>query len=97
MSQYDIYRAANQRLKPLIDTNPTHDSSRGAVFQARAALRLKAMAAFLEHLGNSDRVVLVIHVAWTSGKGSTATAIAAILRAPPLVDELDPTSFLRRS
>jgi dihydrofolate synthase / folylpolyglutamate synthase len=96
MSQYDIYRAANQRLEALIDTNPTHDSSLRAV-QARAARRLKAMAAFLEHLGNPHRAAPVIHVAGTSGKGSTATAIAAILRASGRSTLLHTSPFLQVS
>jgi dihydrofolate synthase/folylpolyglutamate synthase len=96
MNRYDIYRAANQRLEALIDTNPTHDSSLRAV-QARAAARLKAMAAFLEFLGNPHLSAPVIHVAGTSGKGSTATAIAAILRASGRSTLLHTSPFLQVS
>jgi len=42
-------------------------------------MRLDDMAAFLDRLGNPHRSAPVIHVAGTSGKGSTATAIASIL------------------
>jgi dihydrofolate synthase/folylpolyglutamate synthase len=79
MDQYDIYRAANQRLDALIDLTPDHDPSLAAV-QQRAADRLKQMAGFLEYLGNPHRAARVIHVGGTSGKGSTATTIASILR-----------------
>src|SRR5687767_13686634 len=80
MSRYDTYRVANQKLDELIDLNPTHDRSHAAI-QARAADRLARMAGFLAHLGNPHLAVPVIHVGGTSGKGSTATAIASILRA----------------
>ena len=96
MSQYDIYRAANQRLEALIDPNPATTSSLRAV-QARAAARLKAMAAFLEYLGNPHRAAPVIHVGGTSGKGSTATAIAAILRAAGRSTLLHTSPFLQVS
>jgi dihydrofolate synthase / folylpolyglutamate synthase len=80
MSRYDTYRAANLKLDDLIDLSPTHDRTHAAI-QARAADRLARMAGFLTHLGNPHLAVPVIHVGGTSGKGSTATAIASILRA----------------
>jgi dihydrofolate synthase/folylpolyglutamate synthase len=80
MDQYDIYRAANQRLDALIDLSPDHDPALVAV-QRRAADRLTQMAGFLAYLGNPHRAAPVIHVGGTSGKGSTATTIASILRA----------------
>ncbi len=95
-SQYDIYRAANRRLEALIDPNPAHDSSLREV-QARAAQRLKAMAAFLDYLGNPHRAAPVIHVGGTSGKGSTATAIAAILSASGRSTLLHTSPFLQVS
>ena len=80
MTPFELYLAANQRLDALIDPQPDHDRTLQAV-QARAADRLARMAKFLQYLGNPHRSVPVIHVGGTSGKGSTATAIAAILRA----------------
>jgi dihydrofolate synthase/folylpolyglutamate synthase len=80
MDQYDTYRAANRRLDALIDLTPGHDPSLAAV-QQRAADRLAQMAGFLAYLGNPHRTAPVIHVGGTSGKGSTATTIASILRA----------------
>jgi dihydrofolate synthase/folylpolyglutamate synthase len=43
--------------------------------------RLDRMAAFLRHLGDPHRAYPTIHVGGTSGKGSTATMIATVLRA----------------
>ncbi len=43
--------------------------------------RLDRIAAFLEVLGNPQERYPTIHVAGTSGKGSTATMIAAALEA----------------
>ena len=80
MSSYDIYCSANQKLDHLIDLNPVHDRSLVAA-RARAVDRLNRMAEFLAFLGNPHRTAPVIHVGGTSGKGSTATVITAILRA----------------
>lgn len=96
MSQYDIYRAANQRLEALIDVNPSHDTALRAV-QARASARLKVMAAFLEYLGNPHRTAPVIHVGGTSGKGSTASSIASILHAAGMSTLLHTSPFLQVS
>lgn len=43
--------------------------------------RLDRMEAFLEELGHPERRYPTIHVAGTSGKGSTATMIATVLQA----------------
>jgi dihydrofolate synthase / folylpolyglutamate synthase len=43
--------------------------------------RLDRMEAFLEALGNPERRYPTIHVAGTSGKGSTSTMIATVLQA----------------
>jgi dihydrofolate synthase/folylpolyglutamate synthase len=73
-----IYSAANARLDALIAPEPPGDKSPQAL-RLRAETRLRDMAAFLELLGNPHLSAPVIHVAGTSGKGSTATAIASIL------------------
>jgi len=96
MSQYDIYRAANQRLEALIDVNPSHETGLRAV-QARASARLKVMAAFLEYLGNPHRAAPVIHVGGTSGKGSTASSVASILHASGMSTVLHTSPFLQVS
>jgi dihydrofolate synthase/folylpolyglutamate synthase len=77
---FEIYKAANARLDALIDVAPTLDRSLSAI-TARAAERLERTSRFLAHLGDPHLTVPVIHVAGTSGKGSTATTIAHILGA----------------
>ena len=76
---FDIYREANARLDALIDTG-SPDRSLAAII-ARARDRLARTARFIEHLGNTHHSAPVIHVAGTSGKGSTATTLEHILRA----------------
>ena len=76
----ETYRAANARLDALIEIAPVLDRSLSAI-TARAQERLNRTARFLDHLGNPHYSAPVIHVAGTSGKGSTATAISQILQA----------------
>ncbi len=47
----------------------------------RLPYRLERMHAFMRELGNPQRAFLSVHVAGTSGKGSTSTMIAAALQA----------------
>jgi dihydrofolate synthase/folylpolyglutamate synthase len=94
MDDCDTYIAANKRLEGLIDLHPDHDRSLVAV-QARAVERLKRMRDFLAYLGDPHRSAPVIHVAGTSGKGSTATAIASILRAADYGTLLHTSPFLQ--
>ena len=94
MNHYDQYLAANQKLDDLIDLNPTHDRSLAAI-QGRAVERLERMAGFLRFLGDPHRAVPVIHVGGTSGKGSTATAIASILSAAGYTTLLHTSPYLQ--
>jgi dihydrofolate synthase/folylpolyglutamate synthase len=50
----------------------------------RTPYRLERMSAFLRHLGNPHLAYPTIHVGGTSGKGSTATMVAAALGAQGL-------------
>jgi dihydrofolate synthase/folylpolyglutamate synthase len=77
---FEIYEAANARLDALIDTAPVLDRSLPAI-TARAEERLVRTSRFLAYLGNPHHSAPVIHVAGTSGKGSTATTVAHILRS----------------
>lgn len=77
---FELYQRANARLDALIDTAPIADRSLPAI-TARAQARLARTGRFLRYLGDPHRSAPVIHVAGTSGKGSTATTIARILRA----------------
>src|SRR5215217_321229 len=75
------FRAAAARLDELIERTPAPaDRSRQAV-QARAEERMGRLRRFLARLGDPLLGYPVVHVGGTSGKGSTSTAIAAILHA----------------
>lgn len=77
---FAIYQHANARLDALIAPEQPNDKSPGAL-RERAETRLRDLAAFMASLGDPHLSVPVVHVTGTSGKGSTATAIAAILTA----------------
>lgn len=80
-STFERYHEAASRLDALIDMTPTPtDTSREAVRQ-RAEIRMERLLRFLVRLGNPHEGRPLIHVGGTSGKGSTSTAIAAILTA----------------
>ncbi|HRA48262.1 MAG TPA: Mur ligase family protein [Thermomicrobiales bacterium] len=74
------YHIAADRLEQLIALDPPQDRSPDAL-RTRAEHRLENLERFLAVFGNPHRATQVIHVAGTSGKGSTSTAIAAILEA----------------
>ena len=74
------YRLAAARLDDLIAPSSPADGSLAAV-QARAADRLDRTRRFLAHLGDPQDVAPIVHVGGTSGKGSTAAIVAAILGA----------------
>ena len=75
------YRAAVARTDALIERNNTPEGKSPAEIRARAELRLGRVRRFLAQLGDPHRRYPIVHVAGTSGKGSTSTAIAAILAA----------------
>lgn len=78
---YQRYHAAAARMDALIDMTPTPtDSSREAV-TARAGMRMQRLRDFLAQIGNPHIGRPIVHVGGTSGKGSTSTAISAILTA----------------
>lgn len=75
------FHDAVNRLDALIVATPAReDTSREAV-QRRARERMDRLRAFLAFLGDPAAGIPKIHVGGTSGKGSTTTAIAAILTA----------------
>ncbi len=96
MNSYELYRLTNKRLDNLIDLAPNHEPGLVAI-QARAVERLAWMQGFMEFLGNPHLEVPVIHVTGTSGKGSTATAIASILQAAGLRTLLHTSPYLQVS
>ena len=75
------YRAAVARTDALIEGASTPKDKTPAEIRARAEERLDRLRRFLAHLGDPHRAFPIVHVGGTSGKGSTATAIAAILGA----------------
>jgi dihydrofolate synthase/folylpolyglutamate synthase len=75
------FHDAVNRLDALIVATPAReDTSREAIRQ-RARERMTRLRAFLEFLGSPAADIPKVHVGGTSGKGSTTTAIAAILAA----------------
>jgi dihydrofolate synthase/folylpolyglutamate synthase len=75
------FHDAVNRLDALIVATPTPtDTSREAV-QRRARERMGRLEAFLAFLGSPAAGIPKIHIGGTSGKGSTTTALAAILTA----------------
>jgi dihydrofolate synthase/folylpolyglutamate synthase len=68
------------RTDALIDPAPAHGKGLAEV-RARAEMRLARLRSFLAYLGNPLDRYPIVHVGGTSGKGSTSTAIAAILTA----------------
>jgi dihydrofolate synthase/folylpolyglutamate synthase len=88
------YHEAVARTDALIDPAPTHGKTLSEV-RARAELRLARLRSFLAHLGNPHDRYPIVHVGGTSGKGSTSTAIAAILTAAGYRTGLHTSPFLQ--
>lgn len=74
------YHEAVARLNALIDPEHQRSTTLDEV-RARAERRQARLRAFLAYLGNPHQQFAVVHVGGTSGKGSTAAAIAAMLTA----------------
>ena len=68
-------------LDALIERSPSPIGKTRAAVQARAEMRMGRLRRFLAAIGNPQDRYPIIHVTGTSGKGSTSTAIAAILTA----------------
>ena len=75
------YTRAVARLDALIEATPAPLAKSAAAIRERAELRLARVRRFLALLGDPHLAYPVIHVGGTSGKGSTSTAIAAMLTA----------------
>lgn len=77
---FERYHAASSRMDALIEMTPSAaDSSREAV-RRRAEIRMGRLRRFLARLGNPQEGYPIVHIGGTSGKGSTSTTMAAILR-----------------
>lgn len=88
------YRRALELTNGLID--PAHQLPRTqAALRARASERLARLRRLLTALGDPHRAYPVIHVAGTSGKGSTAVTTAALLQASGLRTGLHVSPYLQ--
>ncbi|CAN5820228.1 folylpolyglutamate synthase/dihydrofolate synthase family protein [soil metagenome] len=72
------YSSALERTNRLIDPHHARAGDREDM-QTRARRRQGRVRALLASLGNPQDAYPIVHIAGTSGKGSTATAIASIL------------------
>ncbi|MGH2534942.1 MAG: bifunctional folylpolyglutamate synthase/dihydrofolate synthase [Thermomicrobiales bacterium] len=75
------YREALAKTDALIERTPAAEGKSLAEVRQRAEMRLARLRRFLAYLGNPHLRYPVVHVGGTSGKGSTSTAVAAILTA----------------
>lgn len=75
------YRAAVARTDALLDAAATAQPRDPEGVRIRAEQRMARVRSFLGELGDPHRRVPLVHVTGTSGKGSTAAMIAAMLRA----------------
>lgn len=81
-SALEQYRRAERYVNSLIMGPPTPPpGSPPEEIRARAIARLDRLRAFLGFLGDPQREYRTIHIAGTSGKGSTSTFAASILSA----------------
>jgi dihydrofolate synthase / folylpolyglutamate synthase len=79
-SEFGSYRHADELLQRLI-RGERYASRSAATRRQRAEIKLSRVREMLNALGDPQRAYPVVHVTGTSGKGSTAAAVAAILTA----------------
>lgn len=75
------YREAVGRTDALIERANSPEGKNLAEIRQRAMMRMDRVRRFLKMLGNPHQGYPIVHVGGTSGKGSTSTAIAAVLTA----------------
>ncbi|MDQ3548485.1 MAG: Mur ligase family protein, partial [Chloroflexota bacterium] len=81
-SAFEQYQRAERYVNGLIMGPPSPPAGTPPdEIRARAIARLERLRAFLRFLGDPQRQYRTVHVAGTSGKGSTATFTASILTA----------------
>ncbi|MCC6315517.1 MAG: bifunctional folylpolyglutamate synthase/dihydrofolate synthase [Thermomicrobiales bacterium] len=88
------YQAAVARLEARLNLVGSADRSTGAL-RIRANRRLERLRAYLAFIGSPEADLPVVHVTGTSGKGSTATGIAALLRSGGLRVGLATSPYLQ--
>jgi dihydrofolate synthase/folylpolyglutamate synthase len=80
-TELDIYRQAASRLDQLIEQTPARTDTSPEAVRERAEYRMGRLRRFLRQLGDPHEGYPIVHIGGTSGKGSTSTAVASILRA----------------
>jgi dihydrofolate synthase/folylpolyglutamate synthase len=81
-SSIELYSSAERYVNGLIMGPPSPaPGTPPEEIRARAVARLGRLRAFLAYLGDPQRAYRTIHVAGTSGKGSTSVLTASILQA----------------
>ena len=80
MDELDAYRRGSERLLELIAGGPSSSTTMASRRQ-RAVERLAQSRKLLAMFGDPQEAFPIVHVTGTSGKGSTATIMAAILTA----------------
>ncbi|MFM9108076.1 MAG: bifunctional folylpolyglutamate synthase/dihydrofolate synthase [Chloroflexota bacterium] len=88
------FAAASARISARICPGSRDDISPSAV-RERATRKLGRLRSFLMELGSPERRLPVVHVTGTSGKGSTAAAIASLLGAAGLRTGLATSPYLQ--
>jgi dihydrofolate synthase / folylpolyglutamate synthase len=79
-SDIEAYRRASEALLRLIRSE-RHASRTRASRRRRAEIKLKRIRWMLNSIGDPQRAYPTVHITGTSGKGSTAATVAAILTA----------------
>ena len=93
-AEWPAYLAARDRLESRIAPSAPVSASREAI-HARARCRLGRLRDVLRELGDPQTGLPVVHVTGTSGKGSTAVAIAALLHGAGLRVGLATSPYLQ--
>ena len=91
---FALYREVLARTDARIDPAASHNKDLDEV-RARAEFRLARLRSFLAYLGDPHLSYPVVHVGGTSGKGSTSTAIAAMLSAAGYKTGLHTSPYLQ--
>ncbi|MBA3416239.1 MAG: bifunctional folylpolyglutamate synthase/dihydrofolate synthase [Chloroflexia bacterium] len=94
IGEWEAYLAALARIESRILPSSPVPASREA-FQLRARRRIERLRGVLAELGNPQSGLAVVHVTGTSGKGSTAVAIAALLQGAGLRIGLATSPYLQ--
>ncbi len=93
-SDWQTYLKGLERSDALFEHSLERSPDREAA-TARAVVRMERLTAWLDALGNPQDTVPLIHIAGTSGKGSTAAAIAGVFTASGFRTGLHTSPYLQ--